>query len=202
MRTGRKLLVGVLLAVLAAAGGAAAWYALKRPSAAAGPPTALVTRRDLSATVTATGTIKAMVGAEVKVGSRIPGRVEQLAVQVGDRVKVGQVIARLEQDDLRAAVEKARADLAADEARLATVRNGARTQEIQAAEAVLRQAEANRLLAQVNVDRYRQLYQDGGIALQVVDTAARDYDVAAAQVHSSREQLSLIREKYTVEDLQ
>jgi HlyD family secretion protein len=202
MRTRRKLLVGVLLAVLAAAGGAAAWYALKRPSAAAGPPTALVTRRDLSATVTATGTIKAMVGAEVKVGSRIPGRVEQLAVQVGDRVKVGQVIARLEQDDLRAAVEKARADLAADEARLATVRNGARTQEIQAAEAVLRQAEANRLLAQVNVDRYRQLYQDGGIALQVVDTAARDYDVAAAQVHSSREQLSLIREKYTVEDLQ
>jgi multidrug resistance efflux pump len=143
-----------------------------------------------------------MVGAEVKVGSRIPGRVEELAVQVGDRVKTGQVIARLEQDDLRAAVEKARADLAADEAKLLTVRNGARAQEIQTVEAAVRQAEANRLLAQVNVDRYRQLYQDGGIALQVVDTAARDYDVAAAQVHSSREQLGLIREKYTVEDLQ
>jgi macrolide-specific efflux system membrane fusion protein len=178
------------------------WYAFKRPAGATGPATALVTRRDLSATVTATGTIKAMVGAEVKVGSRIPGRVEQLAVQVGDRVKPGQVIARLEQDDLRAAVEKARADLAADEAKLLTVRNGARAQEIQTVEAAVRQAEANRLLAQVNVDRYRQLYQDGGIALQVVDTAARDYDVAAAQVHSSREQLSLIREKYTVEDLQ
>jgi len=34
--------------------------------------------------VTATGTIRAMVGAEVKVGSRTPGRVEHLAVQVGD----------------------------------------------------------------------------------------------------------------------
>jgi multidrug efflux pump subunit AcrA (membrane-fusion protein) len=108
----------------------------------------------------------------------------------------------LEQDDLRAAVEKAKADLAAAEAKLATIRNGARTQEIQAAEAAVRQAEANRLLAQVNLDRYRALYQDGGIALQTVDTAARDYDVTVAQVRTAREQLSLTREKYTVEDLQ
>jgi multidrug efflux pump subunit AcrA (membrane-fusion protein) len=185
--------IGMAVAVIALGGGAV-WYALGRPTNLTGPAVARVMRRDLSATVTATGTIKAMVGAEVKVGSRIPGRVEQLAVQVGDQVKAGQVIARLEQDDLRAAVEKARADLAADEAKLTTVRNGARSQEIQAADAALRQAEANRLLAQVNLDRYRALYQDGGIALQVVDTAARDYDVTIAQVRTAREQLGLIRE--------
>ena len=199
---GRKLVwIGMTVAVIALAG-VGGWYVLTRPVATTGPTIALVARRDLSATVTATGTIKAMVGAEVKVGSRIPGRVEQLAVQVGDRVKPGQVIARLEQEDLRAAVEKARADLAVAEAKLATVRNGARAQEIQTAEAALRQAEANRLLAQVNLDRYRQLYQDRGIALQVVDTAARDYDVSVAQARTAREQLSLIREKYTAEDLQ
>jgi multidrug efflux pump subunit AcrA (membrane-fusion protein) len=199
---GRKLVwIGIAAAALATAG-AGGWYAMSRPAATSGPAMALVARRDLSATVTATGTIKAMVGAEVKVGSRIPGRVEQLAVQVGDRVKPGQVIARLEQDDLRAAVEKARADLAAATAKLATVRNGARTQEIQTAEAALRQAEANRSLAQVNLDRYRQLYQDGGIALQQVDTAARDYDVSLAQVRTAREQLSLVRDKYTPEDVQ
>jgi multidrug efflux pump subunit AcrA (membrane-fusion protein) len=202
MRTRRKWLwIGLALAVTAL-GSAGAWYTLTRSASPAGPAVAPVTRRDLSATVTATGTIKAMVGAEVRVGARIPGRVEELTVQVGDRVKAGQVIARLEQDDLRAAVEKARADLAAAEAKLATVRNGARAQEIQTAEAALRQAEANRLLAQVNLDRYRQLYQDGGIALQVVDTAARDYDVTVAQVRTAREQLSLTREKYTPEDLQ
>jgi multidrug efflux pump subunit AcrA (membrane-fusion protein) len=202
MPTKRKLLWIVLSVVVLGATGGATWYAFKRPAGATGPATALVVRRDLSATVTATGTIKAMVGAEVRVGARIPGRVDQLAVQVGDRVKVGQAIARLEQDDLRAAVEKARADLAAGEAKLATVRNGARIQEVQTAEAAMRQAEANRLLAQVNLDRYRQLYQDGGIALQVVDTAARDYDVSVAQVRTAREQLGLIREKYTAEDLQ
>lgn len=192
----------VLIVAVVAIGAGTTWSLLKRPTGPTGPTTALVTRRDLSATVTATGTIKAMVGAEVKVGSRIPGRVERLAVQVGDRVKAGQMIARLEQDDLQAAVEKARADIAAAEAKMATVRNGARIQELQTADAALGQTEATRLLAQVNLDRYRALYQDGGIALQVVDTAARDYDVAVAQVRSAREQLSLVREKYTPEDAQ
>jgi HlyD family secretion protein len=202
MRRTRKLMWITAAVAALAIGGGTTWYVLKRPTVSTGPVTALVTRRDLSATVTATGTVKAMVGAEVKVGSRIPGRVERLAVQVGDRVKAGQTIARLEQDDLQAAVGKARADLAASEAKLATVRSGARTQELQTAEAALRQAEANQLLALANLDRYQQLYRDGGIALQVVDTAARDHDVSTAQVRSAREQLSLVREKYTVEDLQ
>jgi multidrug efflux pump subunit AcrA (membrane-fusion protein) len=202
MGNGRKLIRTSGIALMLILAGAAGWYGLMRPTVTTGPALTPVTRRDLSATVTATGTVKAMVGAEVKVGSRIPGRVEQLAVQVGDRVKAGQAIARLEQDDLRAAVEKARADLAAVEAKLATVQNGARTQELQTAEAALRQAEANQLLTKANLDRYRQLYQDGGIALQQVDTAARDYDVAVTQVRSAREQLSLVREKYTPEDAQ
>lgn len=202
LSTGGKFLRLSLVVIVIALAGAGGWYALGRSTTTTGPAVAPVMRRDLSATVTATGTIKAMVGAEVKVGSRIPGRVEELAVQVGDRVRAGQVIARLEQDDLRAAVEKARADLVAAEAKLTTVRKGARTQEIQTAEAALRQAEANRSLAQVNLERYRQLYQDGGIALQQVDTAARDYDVAVAQVRTAQEQLNLIREKYTPEDLQ
>jgi HlyD family secretion protein/macrolide-specific efflux system membrane fusion protein len=129
--------------------------------------------------------------------------VEEIAVKVGDRVKAGQVIARLEQDDLRAAVAKARGDLAGDEAKLATVRNGARPEEIRAAEAALRRAKADRLLAQVNLQRYRQLYEDdGGIALQQVDSAARDFDVAAEQLRVTDEQLALTRAKYTPEDLQ
>jgi membrane fusion protein, macrolide-specific efflux system len=101
MPTKGKLLWVVLSAMVLATTGGATWYVFKRPAGATGPATALVVRRDLSATVTATGTIKAMIGAEVKVGSRIPGRVDQLAVQVGGRVKAGQMIARLEVEALR-----------------------------------------------------------------------------------------------------
>jgi RND family efflux transporter MFP subunit len=101
--------------VLAVLGGAG-WYVNGRTGTVTGPAIAVVARRDLSATVVATGTIKAVVGGEVKVGSRIPGRVERLAVQVGDRVEAGQAIATLEQDELRATLEKTRAELGAAEA--------------------------------------------------------------------------------------
>jgi ABC-type antimicrobial peptide transport system permease subunit len=53
-RTPLWIVLSVL--VLGATGGAM-WYAFKRPAGATGPAVALVTRRDLSTTVTATGTI-------------------------------------------------------------------------------------------------------------------------------------------------
>ncbi|MBM4328758.1 MAG: efflux RND transporter periplasmic adaptor subunit [Deltaproteobacteria bacterium] len=68
-------------------------------------PTSKVVRRDLGATVQATGVVKPQVGAEVKVGSRLPGKVVELPINVGDRVANEQIIARLEQDDLKAKVK-------------------------------------------------------------------------------------------------
>lgn len=80
--------------------------------------TARVERRDVGSTVLATGIIKPMVGAEVKVGSRISGVVKRLRANIGDHVKAGQVIAELDDAELQArltqnlaALAKAQADL-------------------------------------------------------------------------------------------
>ncbi len=62
--------------------------------------TEAVTRRDIASSVQATGVIRAKIGAEVKVGARISGRVEKLYANIGDVVNKSQVIARLEQEDL------------------------------------------------------------------------------------------------------
>jgi HlyD family secretion protein len=119
MKKRRGLMILVLIVIGA---GAVVWWRSSPGAGKATPPaTAPVTRRDLRASVTATGTIKAQVGAEVKVGSRISGRVERLAAQVGDHVEAGQVIAVVQHDDLQASVDKARADLAAAESRAAQV---------------------------------------------------------------------------------
>jgi RND family efflux transporter MFP subunit len=79
--------------------------------------TAEVVRRDIGSSVLATGIIKPQVGAEVKVGSRISGVVKKLRANIGDFVKAGQIIAELDDAELRAklnqnlaAVEKAKAD--------------------------------------------------------------------------------------------
>jgi RND family efflux transporter MFP subunit len=78
--------------------------------------TAKVLKRDLGATVQATGIVKPMIGSEVKVGCRLPGKVVELPINVGDKVSQGQIIARLEQDDLRAKVQLQEAIL--DEAKV------------------------------------------------------------------------------------
>jgi RND family efflux transporter MFP subunit len=68
--------------------------------------------------VKATGVIKPMIGAEVRVGSRISGVVGRLYVRVGDVVRDGQLLAEIDDRDLvarrneaAAALELARANL-------------------------------------------------------------------------------------------
>lgn len=61
-----------------------------------------VTRRDIANAIKATGIIKPMVGAEVRVGSRVSGVVRRLYVRVGDSVAQGQLLAELDARDLEA----------------------------------------------------------------------------------------------------
>jgi RND family efflux transporter MFP subunit len=74
--------------------------------------TELVGRRDLRATVLATGVVRPMVGAEVRVGSRVSGVLQRLYVTVGDRVREGQLLAQLDSTELTARLRQAEAALA------------------------------------------------------------------------------------------
>lgn len=83
-----------------------------------GAEVARVVRRDLGSAVTATGVVKPMIGAEVRVGSRLSGVVQRLRVRIGDPVAKGQLLAELDARDLlarrdqaAAALESARATL-------------------------------------------------------------------------------------------
>src|SRR5690606_19909837 len=112
----------LVLAVVAL--GLGAWLRSGRLVAdgAAGETVAVV-RRPFAATVTAVGAVKPQIGAEVRVGSRISGRVERLRANIGDRVEKGQVIAELETAELDAQVAERRAELRVAESRLAAVRS-------------------------------------------------------------------------------
>ena len=73
--------------------------------------TVKVVRRNLNSTVLATGSVKPQIGAEVRVGARISGKVERLHANIGDKVTKGQVVAELEKADLLAVVNQRRAEL-------------------------------------------------------------------------------------------
>jgi HlyD family secretion protein len=81
--------------------------------------TAQVTRGSLVEAVSATGSVTAQTGAEIKIGSQITGVIKNLYADVGSRVKAGQLIARLNLPDLEAQVASTQAALAAARTKLA-----------------------------------------------------------------------------------
>jgi multidrug efflux pump subunit AcrA (membrane-fusion protein) len=86
------------------------WYWPRKTDAKPGVATARVVRRNLASMVLATGAVKPQVGAEVRLGARISGKVERLHANIGDLVKMGQVMAELEKADLEAQVRQRTAE--------------------------------------------------------------------------------------------
>jgi RND family efflux transporter MFP subunit len=84
-----------------------------------GQETAAVLRRDFSSRVLATGVVRARVGAEVRVGARISGKVLRLHANIGDTVTRNQIIAELEKEDLEAVLSQRKSGLAEAQAKLA-----------------------------------------------------------------------------------
>jgi HlyD family secretion protein/macrolide-specific efflux system membrane fusion protein len=70
-----------------------------------------VKRGEVRKVINATGIVKPQVGAEIKVGARISGTVVKENVKVGDRVKKGDLIAVIDNRELKAALERAKANL-------------------------------------------------------------------------------------------
>lgn len=199
----RKRLWRTVAAVAVAAAAALALVLGRRGDAAtpARTETALAARRTLRSQVQATGLVRARTGAEVKVGARISGRVERLFANVGDRVKKGDPIARLDAQDLRARLARAEADLAAARAQAALVTRGARAEEIADAKASLAQMEAEARLATAQEARTRALAEKEYVGREEADRAVRDLEVARAKAASSRSRLALVENKALPEDV-
>ncbi len=110
-------------------------------SASAPGRTATVTRGTLLSTVSATGNIQPE--AEARIGFQQPGKVVELAVEVGSMVRQGDLIARLDTTDLELALAQAKTGLIVANAAYSRTVEGARAADIKAAEAALSAAQAN-----------------------------------------------------------
>jgi multidrug resistance efflux pump len=151
--------------------------------------------------VLATGNVRPQVGAEVKVGTRISGRVEKVLVDIGDRVEKGQILAELEKHELQSAVDKAAAALTAARAKLALLRKGARNEEIAAAEAAVDQAQAVLHTARLELKRKQTLAAKKLISQEALDNAKRDVQVAEAKSAAAQSTVALKRKLYLPEEI-
>ena len=188
-RTRKTVLAVVILCVAGAAGVWWKYYRQTDPPSTA-ETTAKVVRRDLSSTVLATGAVKPQIGAEVRVGARISGRVERLKVNIGDRVTKGQVLAVLETAELDADVAFCQASLTEAETRLAALRSQ-RPKEIDRARAAVADATAAAHYAQLDWQRVKQLCDGQFAAQSEADAARREQECTSARETVARAELAL-----------
>ena len=143
----------VLLALFIGAGGVAWLRSEKSPKYRTAP----VERGEIVATISASGTLNAVI--TVQVGSQISGRIKNLYADFNSRVEKGQLIARIDPDTFEAKVNQAKADV--DNARV-TVKD-----------------------AKIKRDSRAALFQEGGISQEERDSAQASYDSAAARVEAA-----------------
>jgi len=137
---------------------------------------------------------------DIKLGSELSGKLKAVYVEEGDSIHRGQVLAELENDDYRAQVASAEADVIAKEAALRKVLNGARSQERREAFSSARAAEVVMNNARSEMERREKLLQAGVISREEAEHYAREYDVARARYQEATEHHSLIDDHAREED--
>ncbi len=141
--------------------------------------------------IAAPGRVEA-VSEEIRVSSELSGRLHSVPVDEGDRIRKGQVLAQIENEDYVARVAAAEATLAQRQAELLRVVNGARSQERRAAEASMQAAKAVMDNAQREADRRRKLADRDMISRDEAERYQRIFQVAQADYERASQEFSLI----------
>lgn len=131
---------------------------------------------------------------DAQLGFKTPGRVVDRTVREGDRVQASQLIARLDDAEQQSQLALRRAELAAAEAQLAELEAGSRPQEIAAAAATVRSAEADRDRVRLDFARQEELRKKQVISDRDFEAAQAQLKVAEAKAVEAAERLKLIQE--------
>src|SRR5277367_6549592 len=121
---------------------------------------------------------------KISVNSKVTGRVAWIGVEKGDKVKEGQVLVRLEDEEFRAQYEQAQGAVESNKARLLEQQNGSRPEEIKLADHNLSEAKATAINDKINLDRQRDLYAQGVASKQSLDDAIAKYESSQQRMNS------------------
>lgn len=164
---------------------------------------------------------------QIRVGSRVGGRVAEVRVTEGDTTKPGDVLFTVEPFDLHARLGQAKAQLAAAHAEFSRLKTGYRTEEIdqararrdrlaatlakliagprpaeiQIAEQKLQVARANLELAQIEQKRLASLVAGDTASQNELDRANREFRAADANRIGAEQELALLKEGTRAEEI-
>jgi multidrug resistance efflux pump len=188
-RIPRPLIAGVVVAALAGAG----WWGWAKTHPTDDGTGKLLTdtakRGDLVESVSASGSVTAQTGAQVKIGSQITGIIKRLYADVGSKVRAGDTIAVLDLPDIEAQLNQAEANLAAARTRLLQQESGVGMERTQTSGAVSQ--------AQADLNSARAALQSA-VAAANLQTAQTPNDIkrASSVVAAAQAALSTANSNY------
>lgn len=178
-----KILTGVLVLVALASGAFAAWKYLSPSSS---DELVLYGNVDIR---------------QVDLAFRVGGRIESVLVEEGEKVLENQPLARIDTDLLVQQLAQARANMEIQQANLAKLERGYRTQEIAQARASVASAAASAENAAINLRRVESLRGSNAVSQKELDNASAARREAAAALQSAREQLQMLLSGYREEEV-
>ena len=130
---------------------------------------------------------------EYRVSSKVPGRILEIRVKEGDFVKVGDTLAILDAQEVRAKMEQARSAESAAAAQELMAQNGARQEQVQGAYQLMQQAKAGLEIAEKSYQRVQRLFDEGVLSEQKRDEAYANYKAMEAQAKAAESQYDMAR---------
>ncbi len=137
---------------------------------------------------------------EYRVSSKVPGRVLEIRVKEGDKVRKGDTLAILEAPDIQAKLAQANAAVSAAEAIDQKAQNGAQKEQIQGAYEMWQKAKAGVEVAEKTYNRVNRLFESGVMAEQKRDEAKAQYDAMVATEKAAKAQYEMAKNGARIED--
>ncbi len=129
----------------------------------------------------------------INVNSKVTGRLAWIGVEKGDKVKEGQVLVRLEDQEFRATYEQARGVVANARAYLEELQHGSRPEEIQQAQHNLDEARATLANDKLTLDRTKELAANGVVSRQALDDATAKFEADQQRSDSLQKAFQLMK---------
>jgi multidrug efflux pump subunit AcrA (membrane-fusion protein) len=176
----KKLLWAVVIIAILIVGGIVGYKKMYPKPQTQVLETGRVEKGSIRAVLVETGIIKSQVGAVVKIGARATGRLDRMLVKVGDRVKAGQFIARIDDREILKSIEQQKAALQVAQNTLSQVQLTYPQK--------IREAEANLNYARISHARQQELIRKEYTTRDALDRADNQYRTAEAVLTRLREE--------------
>ncbi len=142
-----------------------------------------------------------VTGVNSDISSKLSGKVSQIMVSEGSKIKAGDILLKIEAKELEAQLSQANAGVVVAQSNYEKVKVGARDQQKVQAKAVLDSAKKSEEAANNNYERNKLLYESGGVSKQQLESFETQLQLAVSQRISAQAQFELLNQGESKETL-